>query len=249
LNTHLPFHRTKSGADYGQDVPYIAAGALVFGIVAVGLGVGLIITFGTTLSILGWIGLLAMILTGILALTMSGFIFWSSQIGKLKMRDKVIDNMNWRGDEMVLDVGCGRGLLLIAAAKQLTTGKATGIDLWRGNIETNNSSEMVWANAHAEGVADRIDVKDGNARQLPFPNESFDVITSSFMLHHMNSTGRREAISEMARVLKPGGRLVVVEIAHTGHYVPLLQCSGLDSVTEQGLGLPLYGQLSARKQE
>ena len=168
-------------------------------------------------------------------------------MGKLLMRDKVIDNINWRGDEMVLDVGCGRGLLLIAAAKQLTTDKATGIDLWRGNIEYNNSPEMVWANACAEGVADRIDVKDGDARQLPFPDESFDMVTSSFMLHHINSAGQREAVSEMARVLKSGGRLVIVEIAHTGPYIQVLQANGLANAQDQGLGLPLYRQITAWK--
>lgn len=249
INAHWPFHRSGSGANYGQDVPYIAVGAVVFGIMTVGLGVGLIIVYGATLSVLGWIGLLALTLIGIFALTMAGFIFWSSQLGKLKMRDKVIGNINWHGDEMVLDVGCGRGLLLIAAAKQLNTGKAVGIDLWRGNIETNNSPDMVWANAQAEGVADRIDVKDGDARQLPFPDERFDVITSSFMLHHINGAGREQAISEMARVLKPGGRLVIVEIAHTGHYVQALQAGGFANVQSQGLDLPLYRQLSARKPE
>lgn len=247
INAHLPFHRTGSVADYGQDVPYIAAGSLVFGVVAVSLTVGLIIGYGARFSVLGWIGLLILTIIGVIALLMAGFIFWSSQMGKLKMRDKVIGNINWRGDEMVLDVGCGRGLLLIAAAKQLTTGKATGIDLWRGNIETNNSPEMVWANAHAEGVADRIDVKDGDARQLPFPDESFDMITSSFMLHHISRNGQKEVMGEMARVLKPGGRLVIVELVHAQQYVKVLQANGLVNVQDQGLGLPLYRQVTAHK--
>src|SRR5437660_1447109 len=80
--------------------------------------------------------------------------------------------------EAVLDVGCGRGLLLNAAARRLTTGKAVGVDLWQNADLSNNRPEATLENARLEGVADRVQVKDGDARQLPFADAVFDVVVS-----------------------------------------------------------------------
>ena len=60
---------------------------------------------------------------------------WSSRVGKLHVRRSLIDSLQLHGDETVLDVGCGRGLLLIEAAKHLSSGKAIGVD--RGSPSTN----------------------------------------------------------------------------------------------------------------
>jgi cyclopropane fatty-acyl-phospholipid synthase-like methyltransferase len=59
-----------------------------------------------------------------------GWMLYSSRVGKLRMRGLVIDALGLRGNERVLDVGCGRGLLLIEAAKRLPEGEAVGLDLW-----------------------------------------------------------------------------------------------------------------------
>jgi cyclopropane fatty-acyl-phospholipid synthase-like methyltransferase len=50
--------------------------------------------------------------------------------GKFRHRDRMLNMVSWRGGEQVLDVGTGRGLLLIGAARRLSTGKSTGIDVW-----------------------------------------------------------------------------------------------------------------------
>jgi cyclopropane fatty-acyl-phospholipid synthase-like methyltransferase len=68
----------------------------------------------------------------------------------------------------VLDVGCGRGLLLIGAAKRLTTGKAVGVDIWQTEDLSGNRPEATLENARLERVAERVGVKDGDARRLPF---------------------------------------------------------------------------------
>ena len=67
--------------------------------------------------------------------------------------------MPWRGDEKVLDVGCGRGLFLIGAAERLTTGKATGVDIWQSEDLSNNTGDAVMANAKAEGVAAKVKIE------------------------------------------------------------------------------------------
>src|SRR5205823_6474956 len=109
----------------------------------------------------------------------------------------------------VLDIGPGRGLLLISAAKRLTTGKgkAIGVDVWHSEDQSDNRPENTWRNARAEGVASRIELKDGDARKLPFENGSFDVVASSLTLHNIyNPEERATAVREIDRVLKPGGR-------------------------------------------
>ncbi len=67
----------------------------------------------------------------------AGWMIWDSKVGKLWSRDRQLDGLKLRGDELVLDVGCGRGLLLIGAAKRLTTGKAVGVDIW-------NAEDLIW---------------------------------------------------------------------------------------------------------
>src|SRR5260370_21913575 len=66
---------------------------------------------------------------GVTFLLISAIMVWSSRVAKLKMRDRILDGLPWRGDEQMLHVGCGRGLLLIGAAKPLHTANATAMDI------------------------------------------------------------------------------------------------------------------------
>src|SRR3954466_7668625 len=157
-----------------------------------------------------------LLIAGGLCLAAAAAMLRSSKVGKLRARDELIGALPWCGDERVLDVGCGRGLLLIAAAKRLTTGKATGVDVWHSVDQADNRPEATWANARAEGVADRIEVHNADARQLPFPDNTFNVIVSSLVLHNIHGRiERAKAVREIARVLKPGGRVALLDVAHT----------------------------------
>jgi arsenite methyltransferase len=149
---------------------------------------------------------------------------WGSKIGKLRLRDRVLNALPWRGDELVLDVGCGHGLMLIGAAKRLRGGKAIGIDLWQKEDQAGNSREATWQNVEIEGVADLVELKDGDARALPFADNTFDVIVSSWALHNIyDQAGREMAVREIVRALKPGGRLAIADIRHTREYAQALQ--------------------------
>src|SRR4030081_1675360 len=99
--------------------------------------------------------------------------------GKFRHRDLMLNMVLWRGDERVLDVGTGRGLLLIGAARRLTTGKGTGIDVWSTKDLSGNSLERTQANVDVEGVQEKVDLKSDDARKLSFPDASFDVILSN----------------------------------------------------------------------
>jgi SAM-dependent methyltransferase len=146
-----------------------------------------------------------------------------------------LDRLDLAGDEHLLDVGCGSGAVLIAAAQRLPRGRAEGVDLWRSIDQSGNDPARTWANAHAYGVADRIRLHTADMTELPFPDASFDVVTSALAVHNIPDSDRRDqAIAEMARVLKPGGRLVLVDIMHTDDYAQVLrnvmtdlECRGL----------------------
>src|SRR5579864_4500348 len=90
-------------------------------------------------------GVLALI--GLFFLAVGAVMVWSSRVAKLRLRDRLLDSLGLRGDERVLDVGCGRGLLAIGAAKRLKNGKVTGIDLWSPFDLSGNSPDAAKANA------------------------------------------------------------------------------------------------------
>ncbi len=131
------------------------------------------------------------------------------------IRQDIFDTLSLRGDESLLDVGCGGGLLVNEAAKRLPKGKALGIDIWAPHSGGGNY-DLLMKNAKAEGVADKIEFKQADVRKLPFEDASFDVIVSSGALHHIgrDRAEHEQAMHEMLRVLKPNGKIVLMDISH-----------------------------------
>ena len=125
--------------------------------------------------------------------------------------------------------------MLIGAAKRLKSGKAVGIDLWQVEDQAGNSRKATWRNVVAENVQDRVELHDGDARKLPFPENSFDVVLSSWALHNIyDAPGREAALREIARVLKPGGRVAIIDIRHTAEYAAVLRQAGIAGVQRKG---------------
>lgn len=170
---------------------------------------------------------------------------YDSKIGKVREREDYLDKIVWRGDERVLDVGCGLGLFLIGAAKRLKTGRAVGIDLWQAEDLSGNTPAGTLNNATIEGVADKVEVHTGDARKLPFDDASFNVVLSSMALHNIYNAGERQtAVREIARVLKSGGRVLIVDVRHTRQYAATLRDAGLDARCVQGIGSYLLTVIS-----
>jgi ubiquinone/menaquinone biosynthesis C-methylase UbiE len=148
--------------------------------------------------------------------------------GKFRHRDMMLNMVHWRGDERVLDVGTGRGLLLIGAARRLTTGKGTGIDIWSTKDLSGNSLERTQANVDVEGVQNKVELKSDDARKLSFPDASFDVILSNLCIHNIpDEEGRAQACREITRVLKPGGTALISDFINTGAYEKIFATCGL----------------------
>ncbi len=116
------------------------------------------------------------------------------------------------GNEYVLDVGCGLGRMSIAIAKRLKDGKVVGIDIWDKKMLWSNSPDMAYANAEVEGVREKVEFKYGNVFEIPFPDNTFDLVTCSGLLNNLKEDNRKiKALSEIRRVLKPGGKFILIE--------------------------------------
>src|SRR5205085_5742579 len=170
-------------------------------------------------------------------LAVLGFYLHNTLRGKFVVWADLLDQLHLRGDERILDLGCGRGAVLLMAAQHLTTGRAVGVDLWRSVDQSGNSLEATRRNAIAEGVADRVELHTGDMTALPFEDNSFDVVVSSLAVHNISgSAGREKAISEAVRVLRPGGRLVIADIRATRQYQAQLALLGMNDAAHRGLG-------------
>jgi SAM-dependent methyltransferase len=221
----------RSRPDYGVDGPIAVTILLILGGVLLGTaftlaGLGIPRLFGIGLGA-------AALVVGADLLAIAFGLLGYSKLGKRLLRDRLLDRIPWRGDEAVLDVGCGRGLFLIGTARRLTTGTSTGIDLWRKDLSGNHPGAVI-ENARLEGVADRVSVTHGDAQRLPFADASFDVVVSGLVLHNLREHHRREqAVREIARVLKPGGHVLLLDLRFTSEYAHLLRQAGVSDVRRQ----------------
>jgi arsenite methyltransferase len=209
--------------DYGIDAPGVIRNLLLIGLALLALSffigrVGQVgPRFRPTLLITGSV----LVVEGLAMLAYSKF-------GKFRHRDRMLAKVNWRGDEQVLDVGTGRGLLLIGAAQRLHSGKAIGIDIWSAKDLSGNTMEDTQQNAELEGVADRVELKTASATRMNFDDHSFDVVVSNLCIHNIRDReGRDHACREIARVLKPGGSAVISDFKSTGSYAAVFADAGL----------------------
>lgn len=115
---------------------------------------------------------------------------------------------NIQQGQHVLDVACGTGRGIVGLAEAVgTTGKVDALDL----------SEAMLDQARAKltklGLSDRIHFKQGNAGELPYPDGTFDLVYNGYMFDLIPLDGFMPILKEMARVLKPGGKLVLINMS------------------------------------
>jgi SAM-dependent methyltransferase len=223
--------------NYGIDAPSVVRNLALIGVILLVLGIGSILATNTGLLEPGGptrIFVNAMP-SGIICLVMAGWMIASSKLLKQRVCRRMLDSRQWRGDEAVLDVGCGRGLVAVAAARRVPEGRVTGIDLWQAKDLAGNNPEAIRANAEAAGVAERLSVDTGDARALPYADASFDVVASMTAIHNIpDAEGRMKAIDEAWRVTKPGGQILIFDIRHGRKYAKRLRELGAADVQLTG---------------
>ncbi len=181
------------------------------------------------------------------------------------LREATVNAAEIKPGDSVLEVGCGTGTLTLAAKRKAgPSGKVCGIDIIPGMIE---HSKQKAAKAGLD-----VDFQLGSIEDIPFTDQ-FDVVMCSFMIFHMSETVRNKGIEEIFRVLKPRGRLLIIDLSPPIHKVtrafvklilgfmlqhdlkellPLMQASGFqDTVIKQAkfriVGLPVVSFVLGRK--
>jgi ubiquinone/menaquinone biosynthesis C-methylase UbiE len=140
---------------------------------------------------------------------------------RIKFARNIVKNLELSGSETILEVGSGRGLYAIEIAKLLKTGRVTAIDVWEPpksmnfyyhklSQPTGNTIYNAKRNAEIEGVDKKIDFINMNGNSMKFESRSFDIVLGAFVVGHQGMYGLN-MLKEMNRVLKPGGRIVLID--------------------------------------
>lgn len=151
--------------------------------------------------------------------------------GKVReLRRRTLDLAGLQPGECVLDVGCGTGTLAIEARRLVgSAGRVCGVD--------PDERQVARARAKAARRRTPIEVRTGGVEHLDFPAAEFDTVLSTMMLHHLPDGVLERGVAEVARVLKPAGRLVVADFKGRD-LAALLERTGLSPVASAELPFP-----------
>ncbi|MGY1633809.1 class I SAM-dependent methyltransferase [Geodermatophilus sp. SYSU D01186] len=168
-------------------------------------------------------------------------------LGVQQVHRRLLDQAALRPGQTVLEIGCGTGNLLLDAKQTQPAATAVGVD------PDLSALARAQRKATRRGLAVQLD--RGHAEELPYADDSVDVVLSSFMLHHVPAGEQETAVREVVRVLRPGGALHLVDAdghdhehgGHRGHehhgparhhggaaLPDLLRRAGFTEVTETG---------------
>ncbi|MET3852796.1 class I SAM-dependent methyltransferase [Paenibacillus sp. OAE614] len=223
--------------NYGIDAPTVIRNLAWIGVLPVVAGILLLCLHGVVWSIAA--GLL--FLGGLVCWVEVLLMLWSSKWGKGIVIRKLIEQLDIGEHDRILDVGCGRGFVLNALAKQISSGKAIGIDIWNPRDQSGNDPKVTLHNAELEGIRSRVEVIHADARKLPFDNDTFDKVVSSLVIHNIQEPKeRRKAIEEMVRVLKGGGQAAILDFQHAREYARYMADSGLRDVRISALYVQMF---------
>ncbi|MFJ8883760.1 class I SAM-dependent methyltransferase [Streptomyces sp. NPDC102402] len=167
----------------------------------------------------------------------AGLYLHSTLRGKFLVWEEELDALRLSGDEHVLDLGCGRGAVLTAVAHRVPKGRVTGVDLWRSVDQSGNNERATTDNIRRAGIVAETELLTADMRKLPLENGRFDLVVSSMAIHNIpGAAGRRDAVREAYRVLKPGGRLLIIDILHTSDYLDALHTTDAVNISRTGAG-------------
>jgi SAM-dependent methyltransferase len=166
----------------------------------------------------------------------------ASRRGKFRVWSRVLGGLNLVGTERALDLGCGRGAVTTLVAARLPRGSVLGIDTWRSRSRlTSNKGgtedEIARRNAELDGVADRIEYRQGDITDLGIPGNQFDLVVSGLGISAVyTAEGRRAAVDQAVRVARPGARLLIADVRYTKECAARLAELGCEQIESRSLG-------------
>lgn len=128
-----------------------------------------------------------------------------------RIRELLLDHLDWKGEGQALDIGCGGGALVIELARQHPQARVCGIDSWEPGWEYSQAA--CERNAQLEGVGERVTFRNARAWALPFEDESLDAVVSNLVFHEVKEApDKRELVREALRVLRKGGKFAFQDL-------------------------------------
>jgi SAM-dependent methyltransferase len=187
--------------DFGYSWPYTSGHLIVFAVAALGAAIAL------WRRRVGWA-----IACGVMA-------FWGLfgayvMLGVIQLNAPLrMPTTTFASSGRVIDLGAGSGRATVGLTLANPAARVTAIDIYEGyfGIEAN-TPERLRANAKAAGVDDRVTVEVGDMRTLPFAAASFDAAMSVAAMDHLAWPDIEKALAETARVVKPGGHLLLLSL-------------------------------------
>lgn len=128
-----------------------------------------------------------------------------------RLNRRILELSDAKPNHRVLDIGCGGGSLSMAMAERIRQGEVCGIDIWNKAQLASNSPHRALENAAGKEMGHLVNIASADARHLPFRDASFDAVTSVLTIHNIKAQ-REKAISEIARVLKDSGVVVIADV-------------------------------------
>jgi ubiquinone/menaquinone biosynthesis C-methylase UbiE len=206
----------------GTEKPYYGFNAVRY--IALSLsGVGIIViasaavftvfTYPIWAVILCWFLGALFLITGILWHLLMGFAVNPRKV-ELLQRDFLqrLERL-WNGKGKVLDIGTGSGRTAVEIAKHFPEAQVVGMDLWSKNWRFFGVSRaQAETNARIENVSNRCVFQHGSALDMPFENDEFQLVVSSFVFHEIGIRDRTELFREAIRVLSPGCMFMIVDV-------------------------------------
>jgi SAM-dependent methyltransferase len=232
------------GQSYGIDDPLNILGFAVAGVLAIAAGfLGVLVKFEvpSVPTALTFAILLLGFIVGFVLLLFAFSLYWSSRSWKPAELERLSSTLAWGGDELVLDVGCGRGLFSIIVADKVPSGGVVALDLWRKRDLSGNDPKSVVENAGAGGTRPRIFLVKADPRFLPFANGVFDAAVSGLALNHIRGAeGKASSLRDTVRVLKGGGRLALLVGGPGADTVRVLEKEALRDLEVSSFRLGLF---------
>lgn len=248
---YLSFSSGAGKIGYGIDEYRTIITLIAAGILAVVVGFIVSAYTASTQPEEARLGLLVGPAVGGLILAVAAALYWSSRLGKEREMEKLISRIPFGGEEVVLDIGCGRGLGMVKAAAKLRSGLSVGVDTWSKAHLSGNNPASIWANSEEEKVSNKVVAIMALPTNLPILEKSIDVVVSGVALHRIVKKKDRPALfTEMARVLKDGGRIGVLDAGNGGEYAEYFKRNGLRDIEMHRMrfsGFPPFHVVLARK--